>query len=330
MRCIFCNNYVNFPEEGAFSMVECPYCIQTFCIRCKKPWHFGSKCPLENVDDSLTEWKKASGAQKCPACSKLIEKSDIETCNHMIHKITDGIPCIKDRTDFCYCCGTEVLGDYPHEEVERPGVNHFPDGVYQKCLTIIKKERDSERERLKKLRRLKEKPGKLKRNLSFNGLEMGEGGQVATDDDGWEKIPAHLLEENMDDDGNRGRNARLGDAFDQQWDSEMVSAKYAAEEYNAESDSDISLGQEVPDAKVSTPPILDPAPLRGSRPKPSPSPTKISSPAQIMPIPSRNSSKKSTPVASPSPSRRQTMGMAGSPMSKREAKTTKSSPTGYR
>ena len=126
MRCIFCKNYVNFPEEGGVNMVECPYCVQTFCIRCKKPWHFESKCPLEGIDDSLEQWKAQSGAQRCPACKKLIEKSDLETCNHMIHKITDGIPCIRDRTDFCYCCGEEVLGDYPHEEVNHPGLITFP------------------------------------------------------------------------------------------------------------------------------------------------------------------------------------------------------------
>ncbi len=87
MRCIFCNNFVNFPEEGAISMVECPYCIQRFCMRCKKPWHYGARCPLDNVDDSLESWKKDSGAQKCPACLKLIEKDDPDTCNHMVHSI---------------------------------------------------------------------------------------------------------------------------------------------------------------------------------------------------------------------------------------------------
>lgn len=102
MRCIFCNNFVNLPEIGnSNSMVECPYCVQRFCLRCKKPWHYGAKCPLDNVDDSLEAWKTDSGAQKCPACHKLIEKDDPDTCNHMVHKFTDGIPCVRDRTDFC-------------------------------------------------------------------------------------------------------------------------------------------------------------------------------------------------------------------------------------
>jgi IBR domain, a half RING-finger domain len=102
MRCIYCNNFVNFPLEGmSAAMVECPYCVQNFCMRCKKPWHYGGKCPLDHVDDSLEVWKQDSGAQKCPCCHKLIEKDDPDTCNHMVHKITDGIPCVRDRTDFC-------------------------------------------------------------------------------------------------------------------------------------------------------------------------------------------------------------------------------------
>jgi len=101
MRCIFCNNYVNFPGDMSISMVSCPYCIQKFCLLCKKPWHYAGKCPLEAVDNDLESWKNSSGAQKCPTCHKLIEKDDPDTCNHMVHKITDGIPCIRDRSDFC-------------------------------------------------------------------------------------------------------------------------------------------------------------------------------------------------------------------------------------
>lgn len=219
MRCIFCNNYVNFPEEGGLNMVECPYCVQHFCIRCKKPWHFESKCPLEGIDDSLDKWKDLSGAQKCPACSKLIEKSDVETCNHMIHKITDGIPCIRDRTDFCYCCGEEVLGDYPHEEVNHPGVNHFPDGVYQKCRTAQMKEREAERDRLKRLRRMK--GGNIKREQSFElgGENSKEGGGV--DEDGWEKVPDHLLVSRPVGGGGGGGVDHTEDYFDAQWDAEV-------------------------------------------------------------------------------------------------------------
>ena len=101
MRCIFCNNFVNFPSDSRLAMVECPYCVQRFCFRCKKPWHYGSRCPLETVDDELDVWKSTSGAQKCPCCQKLIEKDDPNTCHHMVHKVTDGIPCVRDRTDFC-------------------------------------------------------------------------------------------------------------------------------------------------------------------------------------------------------------------------------------
>ena len=156
MRCIFCNNYVNFPlQESAITMVECPYCIQKFCIRCKKPWHYGGKCPLEDVDDGLKMWKNNSGASACPACRKIIEKDDPDTCHHMVHKVTDSIPCIRERTDFCYQCGTEVAGDYPHVEIDNPSVNHFPDGVFQNCRKHAKKLRDMERDRIRKERRRK-------------------------------------------------------------------------------------------------------------------------------------------------------------------------------
>jgi hypothetical protein len=101
MRCIFCTNFVNYPTNASVSMVECPYCIQRFCIRCKKPWHYGQRCSVDHFDDSLEAWTKDTGAQKCPTCSKIIEKDDPTTCHHMVHKITDGIPCSRERTDFC-------------------------------------------------------------------------------------------------------------------------------------------------------------------------------------------------------------------------------------
>jgi hypothetical protein len=55
----------------------------------------------------------------------------------MVHKATDAIPCIQDRTDFCYCCGLEVTPDYPHYEAINPNVNHFPDGVYNDCRVVL-------------------------------------------------------------------------------------------------------------------------------------------------------------------------------------------------
>lgn len=180
MRCIFCSNFVNYPTNGSVAMVECPYCIQRFCIKCKKPWHYGERCSVSTFDDSLEAWTKQTGAQKCPTCSKIIEKEDATTCHHMVHKITDGIPCTRDRTDFCCklnylnfiiwlfsdifgvdLCGLEVTADYPHDEVKNPGINHFPEGVFQRCRTEMMKERDKDRERLRKAKRLK-KQGTLR------------------------------------------------------------------------------------------------------------------------------------------------------------------------
>ena len=101
-RCIFCACFVNFNANGKVLMVECPHCVRRFCMRCQKPWHYTALCPMERADDlELQNWKDGSGAQKCPACSKLIEKEDPDTCNHMVHKITDSIPCLRSRTDFC-------------------------------------------------------------------------------------------------------------------------------------------------------------------------------------------------------------------------------------
>jgi hypothetical protein len=92
--------------------VVCPYCNQNFCVRCKKAWHNNKRCAVDTYDPSLEIWKNASGAQKCPACKKLIEKDDPDTCNHMVHKITDGMPCVRDRTDFCCKCSTGGVSSY--------------------------------------------------------------------------------------------------------------------------------------------------------------------------------------------------------------------------
>lgn len=46
-----------------------------------------------------------------------------------------------------------MTADYPHDEVQHPGVNHFPEGVFQNCRRIIQKEKERERELLRKQRR---------------------------------------------------------------------------------------------------------------------------------------------------------------------------------
>ena len=45
-------------------------------------------------------------------------------------------------------CGTEVLPDYPHDEVHSPGVNHFPDGVFQLCRVITQRKRNLHRRQI--------------------------------------------------------------------------------------------------------------------------------------------------------------------------------------
>ncbi len=120
--------------------MECPYCFDNFCVLCKKEWHHGIKCALDAPDDSLDAWKATSGACRCPTCKKIIEKNDPETeCNHMTHRFTDGMPCLRERTDFCYCCGWEVTANGPHMELKNPHIDHFPDGVFEKCRIIKKR-----------------------------------------------------------------------------------------------------------------------------------------------------------------------------------------------
>jgi hypothetical protein len=140
---------------------------------------------VDAIDDTLEAWKNASGAQKCPGCSKLIEKDDPATCHHMIHKMSDGIPCCRERTDFCYLCGLEVLPDYPHDERKNPGVNHFPEGVFQRCRTMINKDRDIEREFLRKSKRRKNaRVGNRIQPLSFEENDPSGFGGFGFDDGG--------------------------------------------------------------------------------------------------------------------------------------------------
>jgi hypothetical protein len=254
MRCIFCSNYVNYPAEGAQAAVECPYCFQRFCIRCKKPWHYRGKCPLDNVDDSLEKYKAlthllllahslthsltqiSSGAQTCPCCKKLIEKNDPTTCNHMVHKITDGIPCIRDRTDFCYMCGEEVTPDYPHEEVNNLGVNHFPDGVFQTCRIITHRDKEAERKKLLKLRRSKK--NKMSNNIARSEISFRTGRSrtvAVTDGSEWDDLdgsfnPGDYNDPDYEydsDDFNDNKSSGT-DIFDHQWDLMLANSPVTA------------------------------------------------------------------------------------------------------
>jgi len=65
----------------------------------------------------------------------------------MTHRLSDGMPCIKERCDFCYCCGWEVTGDAPHYEIRNPEIDHFPDGPFEKCRVLKKREREAAKRR---------------------------------------------------------------------------------------------------------------------------------------------------------------------------------------
>ncbi len=67
-------------------------------------------------------------------------------------------------------CGTEVLPDYPHNEVRNVGLNHFPNGVFQICRVIVQKNMNDELDKIRKSKR-------ISRNLSRTVLPL------ATDDE---------------------------------------------------------------------------------------------------------------------------------------------------
>jgi hypothetical protein len=165
VRCIRCSTFIPLPDSrvNKIYLVACQSCTLVFCSQCKSLSHGGKRCPVDVDTDQFEGWVRKAGAMKCPACSRWIEKEDPETCNHMCHKATDPVPCVRDRTDFCCtylpsllphphpstlmcsavdCCGEEVLASHPHDEVRHPGVNHFPQGVFQKCRTVLRRERE--------------------------------------------------------------------------------------------------------------------------------------------------------------------------------------------
>ena len=50
-----------------------------------------------------------------------------------------------------------MLPDYPHEEVSCPGLNHFPDGVFQSCRTVTRQAAEIEKELYRKTQRKQRK-----------------------------------------------------------------------------------------------------------------------------------------------------------------------------
>jgi hypothetical protein len=108
VRCVHCRFFIVMQADlvsGASKiyLTACPRCTKVFCMQCRKASHSGTGgvCPVDVHDASLLQWKKQCGAQQCPSCRKVIEKEDEASCNHMVHKSSDCIPCCKERTDFC-------------------------------------------------------------------------------------------------------------------------------------------------------------------------------------------------------------------------------------
>jgi hypothetical protein len=78
-------------------------------------------------------------------------------------------------------CGEEVTPDYPHEEAKRPGINHFPEGVFQKCRRLLQKEKEAELALVRKQKR-RRNGGGSGRNTNVVVPVTG-GDDYANDDD---------------------------------------------------------------------------------------------------------------------------------------------------
>eukprot|EP00744_Colponema_vietnamica_P001746 GILI01002857.1.p1 GENE.GILI01002857.1~~GILI01002857.1.p1 ORF type:complete len:561 (+),score=74.53 GILI01002857.1:70-1683(+) len=90
----------------------CSTCCLTFCVKCRKPWHFGRRCGIGssgNVqDDSVKEQMQTleyicQTTKRCPGCKTGISRT--EGCNHMI--------CTNCNVHFCYSCLKPIKG-YDH------------------------------------------------------------------------------------------------------------------------------------------------------------------------------------------------------------------------
>jgi hypothetical protein len=108
----------------------------------------------------------------------------------------------------------EVTPDYPHDEVSNIGVNHFPDGVFQRCRTIINREKAAERERLRKSKRLRKSPKKIgSYSSSFVLPSEWDGDSVSTPGSG---TPNHSIGSIRVED-----IPPIADDYDGQWEQAM-------------------------------------------------------------------------------------------------------------
>jgi len=119
-------------------------------------------------------------------------------------------------------CGEEVTPDYPHEEINNLGVNHFPDGVFQTCRVVANRDKEAERKRLLKLRRSKK--NKMSNNIARSEISFRTGTVAVTDNSGWDELSSSFnpdeyngpdYEYDSDDFNDKSSGT---DIFDHQWD----------------------------------------------------------------------------------------------------------------
>jgi len=157
-------------------------------------------------------------------------------------------------------CGEEVTPNYPHEEVAHAGVNHFPEGVFQKCRTIIVQEKQAEIDRLKRVKRLKNQ------NPALTGSPSRRpNAQVVPVANEWEELPmsdpgtpigspltqstrstrpppgrnnaeaAWLSNDSQRGSSRGGTSAVVYDQFDQEWEMAIALARSSATPARGES-----------------------------------------------------------------------------------------------
>jgi hypothetical protein len=133
-------------------------------------------------------------------------------------------------------CGEEVTPDYPHEEVNNLGVNHFPNGVFQTCRIITHRDKEAERKKLLKLRRSKK--NKMSNNIARSEISFRTGRSrtvAVTDGSEWDDLdgsfnPGDYNDPDYEydsDDFNDNKSSGT-DIFDHQWDLMLANSPVTA------------------------------------------------------------------------------------------------------
>lgn len=160
-----CGALVIFEKNEVSSAVNCSSCGLQFCASCQVAWHSGKSCAefaasRGNVEEeklNVARLQALAGQERwfaCPTCKMLIERTG--GCNHLTHLATQGCTVRgADATHFCSLCG-KTLGGQHHKTEQDTGLEHFPNGLFEKCRTVLEKEAGGAK-KLEALRKKQEK-----------------------------------------------------------------------------------------------------------------------------------------------------------------------------